>query len=97
MSRKSIQWSISEHAKMLKMRGEGFTTREIAGAIGRSYFSVQSRLAARKVYRRAPLSPGKPLSYERVTVDKSEVVALYEQGWRFVGFDGARCIFQRLA
>ena len=88
------EWTNREHETMVRMRSEGFTCREIAEALGRSFNAVASRVQQRKSYRRVDDVSAPPRSYERVTIEKAEVPHWYERGWRFVGFDGTQCVFE---
>jgi methionine-rich copper-binding protein CopC len=88
------EWSNREHEKMLRMRQEGFTVREIAEAIGRSFHAVASRVQQRKAIGRVKVVKSSSPARLRITIEKSQVPDLYERGWRFVGFDGEQCIFE---
>lgn len=90
----SREWTHREHETMLRLSGEGLTAREISRKIGRSFHAVASRLQQRKVYRRAPAIET-PRVYERAVIEKSQVPEWYEAGWRFVGFEGELCAFER--
>lgn len=90
----SREWTHREHETMLRLHSEGLTARQTAKAIGRSFHAVASRLQQRKVYRRAS-AVEIPRVYERVTIEKSQVPEWYERGWRFVGFEGDLCAFER--
>lgn len=90
----SREWTCREHETMLRLTQDGFTAREISRKIGRSFHAVASRLQQRKVYRPLRL-PEPPVVYERVTIEKSQVPEWYEAGWRFVGFEGELCAFER--
>lgn len=96
MKRPYSEWTNREHETMLRMKADGFTVREIAEAVGRSYNAVASRLQQRKTFCRPKVQilVELPKPRERITIEKSEVPDLYERGWRFVAFDGEQCVFE---
>lgn len=94
MKRPYSEWSNREHETMLRMRREGFTVREIAEAIGRSFNAVASRVQQRKTYGRAKVVKSGSPARQRITIEHSQVPEFYENGWRFVEFDGERCVFE---
>lgn len=85
------KWTPQEHLLAERLKREGMTNKEIAVAIGRTHCAVISWSTARGRRERAAREVREAV---RMLIRPDDVIAYYELGWRFVGFEGALCAFE---
>jgi hypothetical protein len=88
-----MKWTPEEHALAARLKSQGVKNRDIAVAVDRSHTAVVSWVTnAKRAEMWSPPAPRKP--NPRAIVYHGDVPRWYALGWRFVGFDGALCIFE---
>lgn len=90
------RWAPWEHAKLIALVKEGKTCREMARIIGRSQCAVRGRARTFKM-RWRDVEPPKVITMTAAQIRSRDVPDWYEQGWRFVGFNGELCVMERHA